>query len=139
MYELLEHQSEVGIKACGNNIIEAFQEASIALCSIMCNPESVLLHETTNIIVKGNSYEELFAALMNEIISITSINNAFYSKHEYAIHEDNGMIILEGVLSGEIIDTERHEIRTEPKAATYSGLKVWEENNKTCVQIIIDV
>jgi SHS2 domain-containing protein len=35
--------------------------------------------------------------------------------------------------------SDKHELKTEVKAATYSGLKVWEEADKIFVQIIVDV
>ncbi len=139
MYELLEHQSEIGIRASGNTIEEALCEASKALFSIMTAINRIEEIESSNILIKANNIEELFAQLMNELIFMMNVNNSFYSKFEYTITDEKNEIVLTGIVHGEKIDSTKHELRTEVKAATYSGLKVWEENNQKYVQIIVDV
>ena len=139
MYELLEHQSEIGIRASGKTKEEAFSEASKALFSIMTDIDKVEYIEYANIIVRANNIEELFSQLMNELIYLMNINNSFYSRFEYEITIENKEYNLTGIIHGERIDENKHELRTEVKAATYSGLKVWEENNNKFVQIIVDV
>ena len=139
MYELLEHQSEVGVRASGSTLEDAFCEASKALFSIMTDTEKVGDYEIASINVEAANIEELFAALMNELIYMSSINSAFYSEFDYHIESKDKRIILAGSIRGEKIDEIKHELRTEVKAATYSGLKVWEENNNKFVQIIVDV
>jgi len=139
MYELLEHQSEIGIRASGDTIEEAFSEASKALFSIMTNVNIIEDIEFANIMVKANNMEELFAQLLNELIFMMNINNTFYSKFEYKIKKEKEEYNLTGIIHGEKIDEHKHELKTEVKAATYSGLKVWDENKKHYVQIIVDV
>ena len=39
------------------------------------------------------------------------------------IHETNGTVRLVGYAFGEPFDEKKHEVKTEVKAATYSGLK----------------
>jgi SHS2 domain-containing protein len=139
MYELLEHQSEIGIRAYSTTIEESFSEASKALFSIMTEINKVEEIESSNIAVKAKNIEELFAQLLNELIFMMNVNNSFYSKFEYKIEKNENEFELNGVIYGEKIDIDKHEIKTEVKAATYSGLKVWEENNNKYVQIIVDV
>jgi SHS2 domain-containing protein len=139
MYELTEHQSEIGIYASHDTIEGAFCEASKALFSIMTDIESVEQIESSNILVNADNLEELFAELLNELIFMMNINSTFYSRFIYSIEKENEKYMLTGTVQGEAINSDKHELRTEPKAATYSGLKVWEENSKHHVTIIIDV
>ena len=46
---------------------------------------------------------------------------------------------LTGKAFGEKINSEKHEIKTEVKAATYSGLKYEEKEGKHYIQFVVDV
>ena len=49
------------------------------------------------------------------------------------------MFILIGKAYGEKMDIQKHKPIVEVKAATYSGLKVWKENNNYKVRCVLDV
>jgi SHS2 domain-containing protein len=46
---------------------------------------------------------------------------------------------LEGLANGEPLDPKRHEIHTEIKAATYSGLAYRHQGSQHVVQCVIDL
>ena len=58
---------------------------------------------------------------------------------EIKIEKENEGFVLRGTAYGEKINPEKHKLKTEVKGATYSGLKVAEENGKFIAQCVVDV
>ena len=55
------------------------------------------------------------------------------------IEEKGNKFYLEGEALGEKIDLNRHELKTEVKAATYHGLKVEKTDDECRVRCVVDV
>lgn len=144
MYKMLEHESEIGIEACGNNREESFSEASKGLYSIMTDIKRIRRIKSVEFSCKSEKVDELLIECLNELVYITSTGNMLFSDFEYHIikSDDN---VYEAICSayGEEIDFSRHVMHVEVKAVTYSGLKVWEkgsaEKKDFCVRFIADI
>lgn len=135
MFELLEHEADVGVVASGATWEEAFSEGARAMLSVMADLESVGTKEEIAIEVTATDTAALFVEFLNEILFIRDSEDIFLSKFEITI-KDNA---LAGKAWGEKIDQEKHGVKLEVKAATYSGLKTWEEDGKKFVQCVLDV
>jgi len=135
MFKILEHEADVGIMSSGDSWEEAFSEGAIGMLGIMADAEKVEPKEEVEIQANANDIAALFVEFLNEILFIRDSEEMFLSKFEVTIKDNS----LAGRAWGEKIDQEKHSVKIEVKAATYSGLKAWEEHGEKFVQCILDV
>ena len=134
-FEHFEHQADIGIRGIGSNLAEAFEEAAKAMFNVMVDIDRVGPIKTIEIKCEAENNEELLVEWLNKLLAEATINNMVFSYFMVQIRDHS----LIGAVKGEHLDPEKHEIKTEVKAATYSQLKVAEENGKFIAQCVVDV
>ncbi len=134
-FEIFEHRADVGIRGLGKTMEEAFEGAALAMFSVMVDPGTVRPIESFDIEVSASDDGALFVEWLNELLSLADLNDMAFSAFEVEISGSS----LKGKASGEKWDLERHEPKTEVKAATYSSLLVKNENGSYIAQCIVDV
>ncbi len=134
-FEIFEHRADVGIRGIGSTLKEAFEDAARAMFSVMVDLDTVRPEETFEIEVSASDDEALFVEWLNELLSLADLNGVVFSKFEAEISGSR----LKGRAAGEKWDMERHEPKTEVKAATYSSLSVKNKNGSYIAQCIVDV
>ena len=134
MYELFEHKADIGIRGIGSSLEEAFAEGAKAMFSVMVDIDKVKPVKSIAIACSAENDEELFVEFLNRLLAEATINEMVFSKFIVQIR-DHG---LKGTAKGEKLNFEKHNIKTEVKAATYSQLKI-ERNKKFIAQCIVDV
>jgi SHS2 domain-containing protein len=79
-------------------------------------------------------------AWLNELLYLRDTDGMLFSSFSLKIsRREDGALALAGVARGEVLSPERHGLKIEVKAATYSGLKCVEESGKCSVQCLLDV
>lgn len=134
-FEIFEHRADVGVRGFGETIEEAFIEGARAMFSVMANLDTVQPLESFEVEVSASDEGALFVEWLNELLSIADLNEMVFSEFEVEISGNS----LKGRASGEKWDIEKHEPKTEVKAATYSQLLVKKENGSYVAQCIVDV
>jgi SHS2 domain-containing protein len=134
MYEFFEHKADIGIRGSASSLEEAFAEAAKAMFSVMVDIDKVKPVKTVDIRCSAENDEELLVEFLNKLLSEANINDMVFSEFIVRIRNHN----LEATAKGESLDPEKHNVKTEVKAATYSQLKV-ESNEKFLVQCVVDV
>src|SRR3989344_6799550 len=127
MYRLIEHEADIGIEGSGKTIEEAFAEAAKALFAVMVDLKNVRKKKRIRISCEANDISALLVEWLNQLISKGDINGMFFSDFKVRIKENKGKYVLSGTAIGEKINLKKHKIKTEVKAATYAGLKVWHQ------------
>ncbi|MFC2174921.1 archease [archaeon] len=135
MHKTIEHEADVGIVASGETWEDAFAEGALAMLGVMADIEKVEPLQEVKIQAQANDRDALFVEFLNEILFLRDAEDLFLSKFEIKIGDGS----LAGKAWGEKIGQEKHGVKIEVKAATYSGLKTWEENGKKFVQCVLDV
>jgi SHS2 domain-containing protein len=140
-YQYLEHEADMGIKAAGETKEEAFAEAARAMFNLMVNSETVIETKEIRVEVEAQDIASLFVEWLNELLSRKDIEGCLYKDFKVeSIVATDGTIKLFGYAYGEPFDAEKHELKTEVKAATYSGLKCgWEKDGQFYCQCLLDV
>ena len=139
-YKFLEHQADVGILGIGKSWEESFQESAKAMFEVMFNIKKIKLEKEIIIKVKANSLENLFVKLLNELLAQADIQELIFSNFNIAINKSNGeSVSLTCTAKGDSFNLDKYEIKTEVKAATYSGLKLYEKENQFYSQCVLDV
>ncbi len=139
MFELFEHQADVGIRGIGNSLKGAFEEAGKALFSVMTDLKSVEGLKKVQFSAVGVDRENLFINYLNELIYLKDADNMLFSSFKIAEMEKKGTSwYLKGEAFGEKI-SKKFPLKTDVKAASYSQLIVGKKDDKFIVQCIVDI
>lgn len=133
-YELIEHTADIGLRACGKNLAEAFSNAAYGMFSLITDLRKVRQRESREIIIAEKSPEDLLFEWLNYLIYLFDAEQMVFKKFD--ILEFDGYK-LRAICRGEKVDPSRHVIKTGIKAATYHMLRVDPEKNQ--VQVIFDI
>jgi SHS2 domain-containing protein len=138
-YELFEHEADQGIRGYGATAEEAFEHAAEALFEIMCDTSQVEPAEEVSVTVSAPDLNALFIEWLNELLARKDTEDMMFSRFSVKIRQDAKGFSLEGKARGEKTDREKHGLKVEAKAATYSGLKSGEKDGRKFFQCIVDV
>jgi SHS2 domain-containing protein len=134
-YETFDHEADIGIRGFGATIEEAFENAAVALYSVMVNVHRVRPKERRILEVSAPDSELLLVEWLNALLSQSDIERMVFSKFEVKI---NGTSLI-GTAWGEMLDRGRHQAHVEVKGATYHMLSVQERDNGYVAQCVVDV
>lgn len=139
-YEYLDHEADMGILAWGIELEEAFEDGAKALFNVMVDTNQVEAKEDVLIECDALDIAALFVEWLNELLTQKDIRNLFFSKFEIEqINRESNGFSLRAIASGETMNPNKHNIKTEVKGATYSGLLYEKEGNKHKLRCIIDI
>jgi SHS2 domain-containing protein len=134
-FETFEHESDIGIRGFGGSMNEAFENAAVALYSVMVNIDAVNPVEKRTVTVSAPDRELLLVEWLNALLATSDIERMVFSKFEVEMEGTT----LTGVAWGETLDRDRHEAKVEVKGATYHLLSVTEQDGKHTAQCVVDV
>lgn len=140
-YETFEHVADVGVRGKGDTIEDAFKGGAMAMMTVMFDLVNVKEEEIVD--VTGSSFDvaTLFVEWLNAILTQRDLKGMVFCRFKVEVRTDGEEPMFKGFAWGEPYDPDRHEARTEVKAATYSQLDVQEEdgNGQWVAQCIVDV
>jgi len=135
MYQKFDHGADIGIRGIGKTVEEAFAEAAKAMFDVMVDIGNVQTKKEVKITTKAENKEELLIEFLNKLLSEADLKNMVFSEFKVLIEYNK----LTAIAIGEKLNPKKHNIKTEVKAATYSMLKIGQENNNYFAQCVIDV
>jgi SHS2 domain-containing protein len=135
-HELFRHDSDIGVRGVGPTMAAAFEEAALAMTSVVADPQAVAPRETVTVECEAPGPEFLFTDWLNAIIFEMATRGMIFSRFEVDISGNR----LVGDASGELLDARRHEPAVEIKGATLCELCVEKRSDGEWVaQCVIDV
>ncbi|MGC1120116.1 MAG: archease [Candidatus Methanofastidiosia archaeon] len=137
-FELLDHEADVGIRSWGKTVEEAFENGARAMFSVMVNLDGVTPQKEIKVEAAADDYESLFVEWLNELLAQRDITEMIFSEFTVHIKRNEGLH-LSGTARGEYLNQEKHEIKTEVKAATYFGLKSGKKDGLHFMQCVLDI
>ncbi len=130
------HQADIGVRGEGNTQAEAFEQAAIALSAVITEPAQVLQTEPVHIECMAPDAELLLVDWLNALIYEMATRHMLFSGFEIDISGNR----LSATAWGEAIDAERHQPAVEIKGASYTALKVGQEDDgHWYAQCVVDV
>jgi SHS2 domain-containing protein len=148
MHEHFEHKADIGIRGVGKNLNEAFEECATALTDIIIDSNSVMPKKSHVISLNGTDNGALLVSFLNELLFLKDTKKMIYSKFRVKIGKENivdekgqakEVITLKATIFGEKINHNKHNVKVDAKAATYSELFVGEKNGQFIAQCVVDV
>jgi SHS2 domain-containing protein len=134
-YEYFEATADIGLKAYGNDIEEAFENAGLAIFNIISDTSGIEPVNEITFEVTSEDEVSLLYDYLEELLFFHEVEFMLFSEFHVEIDED---FRLKAAIRGEAIDWDRHERKTEIKAITFHEMKV-EKSEHVTVQAIVDL
>ena len=139
-YSYYEHVSDIGIRAEGETLEEAFASGVEACLGVMFDLETIDAAGGVEVRAGAPEVDLLFVEVLNEVLSLMGRDEMALGTIEGGRVErtDEGFTFT-GTARGEKYDPEKHPVETEVKGATYSGLAYRKEDGRHVLTCILDV
>jgi protein archease len=135
-YTLLDHPSDLGIEARGENLSEAFRYAALALLSVILDLSSVTSRESREVAVSAPDPEALLVRWLAELLYL--YDGGRFACRDVLIRSLSGTH-LDATLLGEPFDPNHHRTRTDVKAVTYHQLAIRETGEGVVATVFLDI
>jgi SHS2 domain-containing protein len=133
-FEFIEHTADIGLRAYGATLAEAFANAALGMFSVMAELDGVREAEIRRVAVRADDIEGLLFEWLNSLLYYFDVEMLLFKQFDIIEFEEKK---LSALCYGEKYDSSRHSLRMGVKSATYHRLEV--DREKNCVQVIFDV
>lgn len=120
-YEYFEVTADIGFKAYGNNLNEAFENASLAMFNIITNTDYVAPKHEISFEITSEDEVSLLYDYLEELLFHHEVDFMLFSDFQVKIDDD---LHLKATIKGEAINWDKHERKTEIKAVTFHKMDV---------------
>ena len=134
-YEYFEATADVGLKAYGKNLNEAFENAGLAIFNIISDTSNIDALKEIEFEVTSEDEVSLLYDYLEELLFFHEIEFMLFSEFHVEI-DDN--LHLRAKIKGEEINWDKHERKTEIKAITFHKMEV-KKTDHVEVQAIVDL
>ncbi|MBI5061060.1 MAG: archease [Candidatus Aenigmarchaeota archaeon] len=129
--------ADFAFECFGSTLNELFENAALAMAEIMTDTTKVKPKHSLKFSLKADDLKALMFDFLSEILFLKDTKGMVFSKFDVKIREGKPCM-LNCELSGEKWDRNKHEIRTEVKAATYHMMQIEQKNGRWRAQVVID-
>jgi SHS2 domain-containing protein len=139
-YELLDHVSDVYVKASGEDLLDALIGLGRGLTSVLVrNPEAIEVKESRKISVEATDVEELVYLWLGELIYLFDTESFLFRELDGKIEKRRDKLRLRGTARGDLYDPSRHRSGTHVKAVTYHNMEVRVRKGGATVTVLLDI
>ncbi len=122
-WEHFSHDADIGVRGFGSTPAEAFEQAALALTAVVTRAQ-VEPHHRIDVKCEAPDIELLFVDWLNTVIYEMAVRNMLFARFDVSIEGTR----LAAALWGEAVDVARHAPACEPKGATYTALRVAQDD-----------
>jgi SHS2 domain-containing protein len=133
-YEFIEHTADVGVKAYGKTLAEAFEHAAKAMFDIITDSSPVNPIGQYDITLEAPDLEQLLVDWLSKLLFLNGAKNLVFGKFEVTLQGTT----LRAHVYGEQYDTKKHKMGEEIKAVTYHMLEV-HQKDPLYVTVLFDI
>jgi len=135
-YELIDHTADVGLKAYGKTLSEAFENAAKGMFDIITDISEIESIGQYDIELEASDLEQLLVDWLSDLLYLNTARNLVFGFFKVDLDEKSNK--LNAIIFGERFDLSKHKIGSEIKAVTYHILEV--KNKKPYhVQVLFDI
>ena len=134
-YEYFEATADVGLKAYGKDLNEAFENAGLAIFNIISDTSGIEALKEIEFEVTSEDEVSLLYDYLEELLFYHEIEFMLFSEFHVEIDDD---LHLKAKIIGEEIDWDKHERKTEIKAITFHKMDV-KRTSHVELQAIVDL
>jgi SHS2 domain-containing protein len=135
-YELIDHTADVGARAYGKTLSEAFENVAKGMFDIITDSSEIESVGQYNIELEAPDLEQLLVDWLSELLFLNSAKNLVFGFFKMDLDEKNKKLTAR--VFGEKFDLSKHKIGSEIKAVTYHMLEV-KKKKPYHVQVLFDI
>lgn len=135
-YELIDHTADVGVKAFGKNLSEAFQNIAKGMFDIITDNSEIESVGQYDLELEAPDLEQLLVDWLSELLYLNSARNQVFGFFIVDLDEKNKKLTAK--IFGDKFDLSKHKIGSEIKAVTYHMLEV-RNKRPYHVQVLFDI
>ncbi|MFP3189551.1 MAG: archease [Sulfolobaceae archaeon] len=136
-YEFFDHTADIGIKAYGRDLNEAFENAALAVFEVITDTSKVEPKESREIEIDGMDLENLLYRWIESLLVYCDSELFLFGKFKVKIDLEN--LRLNAIAWGEKFNPDKHERRTVVKAMTYHEMSIVKTNNGYELTFVVDI
>ena len=125
------------VDAYGLTLDDLFKACAIACFSAITEIDYVESRNEFSIKIQGDDLNELLYNYIAELIYLKDTEKIFISYFDIRISDD--MKSLASIVRGEMIDYNKHVIKTDVKAVTYHSLNIVERDGRFETRMVLDL
>lgn len=134
-WEHYAHGADIGVRGFGATPAQAFEQAALAMTAVITDPAGVQARDSVEVRCEAPDLELLLVDWLNALIYEMATRKWLFGR--FAVRLEGNR--LHGEAWGEPVDIARHEPSVEIKGATYTSLRVAQENGLWVAQTVVDV
>ncbi|WP_407702887.1 archease [Thiobacillus sedimenti] len=130
------HGADIGVRGIGPTLAAAFEQAALAMTAVVTDPAGVVPREAVDVQCEAPDNEMLLVDWLNALVLEMAARHMLFARFEVNLEGHR----LHGTAWGETVDPARHQPAVEIKGATYTELRVREdESDRWLAQCVVDV
>lgn len=134
-FEYFEVTADIGFRAYGKNLNEAFENAGLAIFNIISDTDDIDSTKEISFEITSEDNVSLLYDYLEELLFYHEVEFMLFSQFDVEIGEN---FHLKATIKGEPIDWDKHERKTEIKAITFHKMEV-RLNDIVELQAIVDL
>ena len=123
-YVFLDHKTDALVESYGNDINEAFENATLAMMDLMNDLDTIDTVYEESISVIGEDYEKLLYNWLESILLKSCIDQVLFKSFHVNISRNTSGFILNSTVCGEKLNYNKHKLKIEIKSPTYHEMKI---------------
>jgi len=135
-FKILDHPADIGIEVYGVTLAELFQNAAVALMSIIIDLKTVGSKESKLVEISASDREQLLVKWLSEILYLYD-GQGFVSNQFKVKQIDDTSLLAE--VKGEYYSEGKHKTKIDVKAVTYHQLKIEEKEGAKIATVYFDI
>jgi SHS2 domain-containing protein len=135
-FEEIDHTADIGIRAFGTDLPEAFANTARGMFSLITDLESIRAAVIKELYIKAPDREVLLVEWLNEMIYYFDTEGLLFSRFEITSLTETE---IKSKCYGEKADRCRHELKRGIKSTTYHMLKIDKKDEQYRVQVLFDI
>lgn len=135
-FEFFEHTADVGVKAYGKTLEEAFENSALAVFEIMTDTNKIKPIESREVEIEGIDLENLLYRWIESLLVFYDSELLVFNKFKVTIDLEN--MRLTGIAWGERF-REDFERRTLVKAMTYNLMSINKTEEGYVITFVVDI
>jgi len=134
-WEHFPHEADMGVRGIAPTREQAFEQAALAMMAVVTDPANINAREPVTVDCEAPDDELLLVDWLNALVYEMSTRRYLFGRFEVTIDGPR----LTATAWGEPVDRERHQPAVEIKGATFTALRVAQENDHWVAQTVVDV
>jgi SHS2 domain-containing protein len=138
-YQFFDHTGDIGVSLTGRTLDALFASAALAFTDSITSLSGIEPRRPEEVSVDAPELDLVLVDFLSELLYRFDTRGWLTRSADVVVRERDGGWTLEGTLSGEKLDPERHPIKVLIKAVTYHGLEVIERDGEWRANVVFDI